>query len=73
MADKCRLDTLVSTKTCEVQFCECCGLFHLTLGPLTLRLKQAHFMELLSDLNMAVTQQKRYKAANISNVRKLHS
>ncbi len=81
MANQCHPQTLVSTQTCDVQFCEDCGMFHLNMGPLTLRLTQAHFTDLANDLAMAVAQQKllqetkssvKFKSTS-SNVRKLHS
>jgi hypothetical protein len=81
MADECRPKTMVSTRTCDIQYCEDCGKFHLNMGPLTLRLNQQHFTDLANDLAMAVAQQKMmqknktsYKfMATRSNVRKLHS
>lgn len=81
MANECRLKTLISSNTCDVQYCDDCGMFHLNMGPLTLRLTETHFTDLANDLGMAVAQQKQLLArkesfdvkTNRSNVRKLHS
>ncbi len=81
MANECRPKTLITSSTCDVQYCDDCGMFHLNMGPLTLRLNEAHFIDLANDLGMAVAQQKQLLArkesfdvkASRSNVRKLHS
>jgi hypothetical protein len=81
MADECHPQTLISTRTSDVQFCEDCGMYHLNMGPLTLRLNQEYFTDLANDLSMAIAQQKLLTKTKSStkiqqtgsNVRKLHS
>ncbi len=76
-ATDCQLETLISSNTCEVQYCDDCGLFHLTMGPLTLRLNEAHFNDLANDLGMAAAQQKHHKSLKMgrkkAKVTSLHS
>lgn len=72
----CQLETLLSSKTCDIQVCKCCGVFHLTMGPLSLRLNEAHFTDLVQDMGVALAQFNQSEKAKFnptSNVRKLHS
>jgi hypothetical protein len=73
----CKLDTLLMSPNCEIQFCEDCGLVHLSMGPLTLRLSQSHYTEIARDLNRGLIQLQaknlKTRSADETNIRTLHS
>ena len=75
-ASKCQLDTLYMSSTCDIQHCADCGLIHLTMGPLTLRLSEKHYKDLALDINKGLIQmqsQRGIESSDKSNVRTLHS
>jgi hypothetical protein len=71
----CQLDTLYMSSTSDIQYCADCGLIHLTMGPITLRLSEKHYEELSRDVNKGLTQLKsqQHNLNSDSNVRTLHS
>lgn len=79
MSKSCQTNLLISGEACEVQFCQDCGTIHLSLGPLTLRLREHHFEEITHNLRLAM-----YELQNIrdpksrsvtegSNISRLHN
>jgi len=74
---KCQLDTLYMSSTCDIQHCADCGLIHLTMGPLTLRLSEQHYKELSQDINKGLIQMQSQQISEDTgkknNVRTLHS
>jgi len=73
----CRLDTLYMSATSDIQYCADCGLVHLTMGPITLRLSEDHYETLSRDVNKGLLQLKSQRpdldASGNNNVRTLHS
>lgn len=73
----CQLETLLRSESCEIQYCDDCGLIHLTVGSLTLRLNENHFKELSRNINTGLiqlhSQRLSEKKAEKSNIRTLHS
>jgi len=74
---KCQLEMLATSASSELQYCADCGLVHLTMGPLTLRLSKKHFSEFARDMNKGLIQLKAKSFSSDSvvkdNVRTLHS
>lgn len=54
----CQLETLLTAATCDIQYCADCGMIHLMMGSMTLRLTTEHFQEFSQDLNKGVMQLK---------------
>jgi hypothetical protein len=46
----CQPETLLRAPTCDIQYCADCGMIHLMMGSMTLRLTTEHFQELAQDL-----------------------
>jgi hypothetical protein len=73
----CRLDTLYMSETSDIQYCADCGLIHLTMGPITLRLSEKHYEEFSRDVNKGLAQLKSQRlnlnTEGKSNVRALRS
>jgi hypothetical protein len=73
----CRLDTLYMSEISDIQYCADCGLIHVTMGPITLRLSEKHYEKLSRDVNKGLIQLKSHRLnLNVdgkSNVRTLHS
>ena len=49
----CKTKLIAGSNTCEVWACEECGTIHLCIGPVSMRLKQAHFMKAVETLREA--------------------
>lgn len=47
---KCTPKLIAGSDACEVCGCEDCGTVHLNIGPVSMRLKQAHFMKVVETL-----------------------
>ena len=75
--EKCQLDTLYMSSTCDIQYCADCGLIHLTMGPLTLRLSEEHYKKFSRDIHKGLiqltSQRGNENAGDKNNVRTLHS
>ncbi|MCG8325899.1 MAG: hypothetical protein MI673_10305 [Thiotrichales bacterium] len=54
MRTQCALKLLAESRACEVWICEECGTILLTLGPMSLRLHQDHFLKTVEILQQAV-------------------
>ncbi len=52
----CRLETLLSASSCEIRYCSDCGIVHLIMGSITLRLSAEHFQVFGQDLNKGLAQ-----------------
>jgi len=73
----CQPETLLSSPTCDIQYCADCGMIHLMMGSMTLRLTTEHFQEFAQDLGRGLMQLKARDRSSFnfhsSNVTTLHS
>lgn len=73
----CQLNTLYMSETSEIEYCADCGLIHLTMGPITLRLSEKHYEEFSRDVNKGLIRlsslRRSVNAKAKSHVRTLHS
>ncbi|MDC9724607.1 MAG: hypothetical protein PSN44_01635 [Gammaproteobacteria bacterium] len=73
----CQPETILSASTCDIQYCSDCGMIHLIMGAMSLRLSTGHFQELAKDLGKgtALLKARRNSAFNFhnQNVTTLHS
>jgi hypothetical protein len=46
----CQPETLLTAPTCDIQYCSDCGMIHLMMGAMTLRVSTGHFLEFSKDL-----------------------
>lgn len=70
----CQLILVVETRACEVWLCKDCGIVHLGIGPVSLRLKLTHFLKTVETLQKAVNEIRTNsgKALSVSRVKRLH-
>jgi hypothetical protein len=47
-------DTILSSKTCDVQYCEDCKMLHINMGSITLRMNEEHFAAFAIDMSKAM-------------------
>jgi hypothetical protein len=73
MATSCDLKNLVSSDISDVQYCDDCGLFHISMGPMSIRLSKAHYLAFVRDLNLARNQLRDEELHVHSVPRQLHS
>lgn len=73
----CQLETLLTASTCDIQYCADCGMVHLMMGSMTLRLSKDHFQEFAQDMGKGLSQLKVHTLApegfRANNVTTLHS
>ena len=73
----CRPETLLSTTTCDIQYCADCKMIHLMMGSITLRIPEEHFQELAQDMGRGLIKLKARDRSsfdfNAHNVTTLHS
>jgi hypothetical protein len=53
MAQTCLLQTVYETQGLDIQYCADCGLLHVSLGSMTLRMSETQFEHLVADLSQA--------------------
>jgi hypothetical protein len=73
----CRPETLLTAPTCDIQYCADCGMIHLMMGSMTLRLSTDHFQEFAQDLGKGLMKLKARNRSSFNfhdhNVTTLHS
>lgn len=47
----CQPETILSSKTCDIQYCPECRMIHLSMGPITLRMSEQHFANFAIDVS----------------------
>lgn len=76
-SETCQLHNLVRTQNTEIQYCDDCGLVHLTVGPLTLRFDENQFKTLSRDISKGLiqlhSQRLSSRKSRRGSVQKLHS
>lgn len=50
----CQPETILSSQTCDVQFCAECQMLHLNMGSITLRMSEEHFAAFAIDMSKAM-------------------
>lgn len=50
----CQPETILSSQTCDVQYCEHCQMLHINMGSITFRMSEAHFLAFAIDMNKAM-------------------
>lgn len=53
LGQKCTPMLIAGSHACEVWLCEDCGTIHLNIGPVSMRLKLAHFVKAVQTLTEA--------------------
>lgn len=48
---ECPLETIINAETCDIQFCPECGLLHINLGSITLRMSEGQFAAFAMDIS----------------------
>ena len=54
LEQKCTPRIIAGSDACEVWACKDCGTIHLNIGPVSMRLKQAHFVKAVETLAEAI-------------------
>ena len=52
----CQLIPIASTRACEIWLCEDCNTVHISIGPVSMRLKLSHFLGMASTVQEAAWQ-----------------
>lgn len=79
MKSRCKTEPLVVSEACEVHLCPDCETVHLSMGPVSLRLRERHFKEVANNLRKALFELQKIRSPedfivnDVEKVTRLHS
>ena len=47
----CQPETILTSKTCDIHYCPDCGMIHLNMGSITVRMSEQHFANFAIDVS----------------------